>query len=45
MIIGHIIGKDQVMAIGHVYIEHDVLSYEIKTFDKNSNFEISYDKT
>ena len=38
------ISKDEIMVIGHVYIEHDMLSPELKTFDKNSNFEISYDK-
>ena len=44
MAIGHVNGKDQVMAIGHVYVEHDVRSDELKTFDINSNSEISYDK-
>ena len=33
------------MDIGHVFIESDVLNHELKTYDKISNFEISYDKT
>ena len=41
----HVIGKDQVMTISHVYREHDVLSHEPKPFEKISNIEISYDKT
>ena len=38
----HVIGKDQVIAMGHAYIEYDVISHKLKTFDKNSNFEISW---